>query len=723
MSEPTGLIQAYAGGPRHASAERRAPQAKRPRKDIQGLRALAVIFVVLNHLWPNRLPGGYVGVDVFFVISGYLISNHLLNDLNRSGSINLGKFYARRAKRLLPAALLVAIVGLALSFAFLPFDRWVAIGQETIGAAFYVENWVLAAKSVNYSAHSQLASTVQHYWSLSVEEQFYILWPLLLLGLFWLARRFILRSDRIIVVGMSVLAAVSLIFCVLFTAAEPSQAYFVTPGRAWEFAAGGVLAALEITVGGSRGVAVLGPFLRGIMQSAGLLAIVLSGLFYNESTPFPGLFALLPVAGTVLVVASGPDRPSWSFGRLLEWRPAQYVGDISYSVYLWHWPLIILAPSILGHELSAVSKIALGVLSIVLAAITKRYVEDPCRTTAMAAWSARRVLFGTAGAMAAVGLVALSLVAGAFFAGKAEADKAAAMASDACFGAGSLVSRSECPDPFGPPRLANVGENEAPWFDSPECMGDPHPVTADDQKVLVRCDFTGGRPATRRVWLIGDSHAEQWKVGIHELAKAQGWQLTESLVGGCPLVDVKRVAFMGAPSTSPSVQSKCLNWSSQLSQRILSEKPDLIFVSGFGSGEKIDDGSGRSQQAQYESAVKTRFGSWIDGGAKVISLRDTPMTLDHSSPECVALNHDKPLVCANQKSDALPVDPMTAAVAAMNDKRARVLDLSDFFCPDSMCYAVIGGVHVYYDKDHVTRTYIRSLTPELIRRYAGLAVL
>jgi peptidoglycan/LPS O-acetylase OafA/YrhL len=723
MADPVALTKAYQGGPRHAAAGRRPLSVRAPRKDIQGLRALAVFFVVVNHLWPNRLTGGYVGVDVFFVISGYLITNHLLNDLNRSGSIRLGRFYARRAKRLLPAALLVAVVGLALSFAFLPFDRWLGIGQETLAAAFYVENWVLAAKAVNYSAHSQLASTVQHYWSLSVEEQFYILWPLLLLALFWVARRFVLRSSRVIVLGMGTVGIASLVFCVIFTAAEPSQAYFVTPGRAWEFAAGGILAAVETIIGRTTGTATSGRARRGALQAAGLIAIVFSGLAYNETTPFPGLYAVLPVVGTVLVIASGPQRPAWSPARLIELRPVQYLGDISYSVYLWHWPLIILGPAILGHDLSTISKIALGCLSVLLASATKRYVEDPVRTTATAAWSVRRVLSGTVAAMTVVGLVASSLVVAALSAEKAAADKAAIMASDVCFGANNLINRSECGDPFGPPKVANIGENEAPWFNTPECTADPNAVMADDQKVLVRCNYTADKPPTHRVWLIGDSHAEQWKVGLHELAQDQGWQFTESLLGGCPLVNVKRVAFVGAPATEQS-ENKCLHWSANLSQRILSEKPDLVFVSGFTVGEQIDDGTGRPQEVQYEAAVKARFQPWIDAGIRVVALRDTPLTVEgHSSPECVAVNPTNPLACTNPKSEALPVDPMATAVATMNANRARVLDLSDLFCPGDTCYAVIGGAHVYFDRDHVTRTYIRSLTPELKRRFKVLNIL
>ncbi|WP_369047427.1 acyltransferase family protein [Sinomonas sp. P10A9] len=710
----------YFRSPNTSSGTKPSASVKELRKDIQGLRAIAVGLVVLNHLWPGRVTGGYVGVDVFFVISGYLITNHLLSELNRRGSINFGRFYARRARRLLPAALLVSLVSLGLAFAFLPFDRWSSIGSETIGAAFYFENWLLAVKSVNYSAHNQMASTVQHYWSLSVEEQFYIVWPFLLLGLFWLSTRFRLKAGRVLLAGMILIGLGSLIFCIAYTAVDPSPAYFVTQGRVWEFATGAVIGIVSVAVSSHAVFEDRSKLLRGVLQAVGLLLILLPAATYNDHTPFPGTFALVPVIGTAVIIAVGPGRPTWSPLRIFEIRPIQYLGDVSYSLYLWHWPLIILAPAVMGRELSNTTRVAVALAAFLLAALSKHFIEDPCRKVVFANWPVRRVLWGTLVGAAAVGLMSLSVIAGASTAQKAEADRAAAIASETCFGAGSLIHPSECRVPFGSPRVVNVGDNEAPWFDSPECKGDPDPLMAADQKVLTRCDFTGGRAPTGRAWLVGDSHAEQWKVAVHELARKEGWLLSESLVGGCPIVDAKRVGFMGMPSNSPIVQSKCLGWSSALTERISAEKPNVIFVSGFGAGEQIDDGTGRLQLDQYASAVQRRFSQWVNGGAKVVVLRDTPLTLDRSTPECISLNSSEPLKCANLKADALVEDPIAAGAKSMDQGRVQVIDLSNYFCPDDNCYAVIGGVHVFFDKDHVTRTYVKTLIPELISRYESL---
>ena len=219
------------------------------------------------------------------------------------------------------------------------------------------------------------------------------------------------------------------------------------------------------------------------------------------------------------------------------------------------------------------------------------------------------------------------------------------------------------------------------------------------------------------MWLVGDSHAEQWKNAVYELARQNKWKLKESLLGGCPFVDAKRVAFMGEPSTEPLIQSRCLTWGNEVTARIAKEQPDMVFVSTFGAGETIDDGTGRTQALQYQDAVTKRFGSWTASGANVYVVRDTPLTLRHSTPECVALHADQPAMCANSRADALPSDPVADTAKGLQDTRVKVLDLSDQFCTSDTCHAVIGGINVYYDTDHASRSYIQSMVPVLVQRF------
>lgn len=702
-----------------AGRRRAEPVPSATRKDIQALRALAVGIVVLNHLWPHRLPGGYVGVDVFFVISGYLISKHLLGELERTNRIRLGQFYSRRIKRLLPAATLVAVVSMVAAWVLLPFSRWLAIAQETMASVLYVENWLLAAKSVNYSAHNDAASTVQHYWSLSVEEQFYLVWPLLFLGMYVAAVKFRLRRRKLLALGVVIASVLSLAFCIWFTYTNRSQAYFVTPARVWEFGAGALVA-----IGGAHYVATLRLAipawqlaLSGTAQWLGYGLIAYSAFSYNAQTFFPGVAAVVPVVGTLLVIASGPVGPVWSPNQLLAARPIQFLGDVSYSLYLWHWPIIILAPAILSRGLGNLDKVVILALAIGLSYLSKKSVEDPGRSKLLRGAKPSKVFL----AMAATVAVICGLCGGLLFSlgqeQDAEASKLQNLSGQPCYGARSLDPRNNCEEPFGAAQVANVGPNEAPWFDAPECGPAAEPIVVQEQKYLSECDFSAGANPAAHVWLVGDSHAEQWKTAIYELAKLHKWKVSESLMGGCPFIDAKRVAFMGTPSTEPQLQQRCLDWGRKLTERIAQDKPDMVFASTFGAGESVDDGTGRSQQDQYKDGVTERFGAWTEAGSRVYVLRDTPLTLHHSSPDCVALNQQTPLACANARAEALVPDPVADAARSMGSPRVKVIDLSDQFCNEQLCHAVIGGLQVYYDTDHASRSYMHSLVPVLAQRF------
>ncbi|TDK24168.1 acyltransferase [Arthrobacter crusticola] len=695
---------------------RRSGSTKGARRDIQALRAVAVGLVVLNHLWPSSLPGGYVGVDVFFVISGFLISKHLLGELDRTGTVRLGAFYARRIKRLLPAALTVSVVSLTAAWVFLPFPRWESIAQETVAATLYVENWFLAARSVDYSAANAAASTAQHYWSLSVEEQFYLVWPVFLLGLFLLAARLRLRRQPTVRLGLAAVGILSLVFCIFITYTSRSEAYFVTPARVWEFAAGGLLGTLAAAnIPSYR----LGGRLRlsGMAQWLGCALILLSALTFDESTFFPGSAALVPVAGTMLVLWSGPHHPRWSPNVLLAVKPVQFIGDISYSLYLWHWPLIVIAPGVLDRDLSNWDRAALLGASVVLAVLTKYLIEDPGRTRLFKGFSPRRIFTLTLVAMAVVTVTAGAMV---FTASSLQREQSAALdaaSGGPCFGAKSLTAGRHCADPFGPPAVAEVSADDAPWKSAKECTKADNPIVVDGKVRLTECNFANGTAAAVTVWLVGDSHAEHWQSAVTELARQNNWVLRKSLFPGCPIVDVERVAFKGKPVRDPGFDSSCRGWSSSVSQRINEERPDIIFVSSFGAGETIEDGTGRPQLEQYRDGFAERITPWANHGAEVYVLRDTPLTLGRTTADCLTKNRDAPVECSTDGSEALAVDPLAEAAQAEQSSRIKVLDFSDQFCPGGRCYAAIGGVHVYFDDDHVTGTYMRSLIPEFAKRF------
>jgi len=695
-----------------------APAATRT--DVQALRAIAVGAVVLNHLWPNRLPGGYVGVDVFFVISGFLITSHLLKELLSTGRVRLATFYARRVRRLLPAALLVLTVSAVAVWAFLPYTAWSRSAQEIAASAFYVENWALAARSVNYSALNDDATVAQHYWSLSVEEQFYLLWPLLLLGLYLLAvrgTRGASRPRRVVAAGVLVVGALSLVLSVVMTVRSPSEAYFVTPVRFWEFALGGLLA-----LGATR--VRIGALWANLLALVGFAAIAVAALSYGPQTPFPGWLAAIPALGTAAVILAGTERRPLLHDRVTALRPVQVLGDVSYSVYLWHWPLIVVAPFALSRSLTTVDKLGIAVASVALAWVTKVLVEDKGRSWRWASVRPRRSFALMLAGMAIVGALALGLHAAAGRSAS-EAERAAqeaAAADAACFGPAALAPGAPCDDPFGPAANPVVGEESKYYVsDHPEACGElSDRLQVGDARTTWECDFSAGAADAPRVWLLGDSHAQQWQAPVLEIASQRGWHVTLSLLGACPPADVEYLGYRGNPAT-PEKLAQCAAWREGVQAEVTAERPDLVFTSSFARAEQVDDGSGRTEHDQYLEGFRSFWRPWLEAGVDVYVLGDPPMNGMVRDKDCAVLNPQSPVECAVDRGVAQPADPMLEAASRPSDGPGRLVavDLSDRFCDAGRCYAVVGGLPVYVDRDHLNKQYALGLVADITER-AGL---
>ena len=314
------------------------------RPEIQALRAAAVLLVVICHLWPAALPGGYVGVDVFFAISGFLITSLLLREIDRTGRLSLSAFWARRARRILPAALATVLFCAVATAIFVPINLWPQFFAELRASTAYVQNWQLASTAVDYFAASDLPSPVQHFWSLSVEEQCYLVWPVLLVIAVAVSRSRPARlRRRMLVIAIAAPTLLSLAFSLSQTRSNPQAAYFVTPTRVWEFGAGALLALLPPV---DRAPALF----HSVLSWVGLGAIAVAAIAYSSTTAFPGHAALLPVLGALAVMQAGVPTHRWAPSAAMQLRPVQYLGDISYSVYLWHWPLIVLAPFVIDQQ-------------------------------------------------------------------------------------------------------------------------------------------------------------------------------------------------------------------------------------------------------------------------------------------------------------------------------------------------------------------------------------
>lgn len=689
-----------------------APRSRVFRTDIQALRAVAIGLVVLNHLWPLRLTGGYVGVDVFFVISGFLITGHLVGEITRTGRVRLGAFYARRIRRLLPAAFVVLAVSLVLVVAFLPYPRWGRNAWEVAASAGYVENWFLASMSVNYSALNDAASVAQHYWSLSVEEQFYIVWPLLLLGALAVAARASGRTSRrglrartstALIVVVAVIGVLSFASSVVYTLLAPSQAYFATLTRGWEFAVGGAVALV-----GSR--IRFTPLVGNLVSLVGFGLIGYSAVVFDHETSFPGHLALIPVLGTAAVIVAGNTSASLWHSRVTALRPVQWTGGISYSLYLWHWPLIVVAPFVLGGDATTLSKVAVLALSLVLAWVTKRFVEDAGQSWRF--WrnsSARALALMVAGMLVIGALVTATLT---WYHVRVEADKPPAeVVVSSCEGPSALAPDAQCDDRFGRAdysvmTAANVYTN------TPEECGDHlSTLTYGEKKTTQICDFSSGAESPTQVWLVGDSHAQQWQGAVFDLARERHWVVTISYFGGCPAADVSFVGFR--ERWAPQDAKLCEDWSADVARMITEERPELVLTAMAARQQIADDGSGEPSSRQMEEGLEAYWRSWESAGIRVLAIADPPFNAEIRSPDCVLLNEDDPLACARPRAQAQPPDPVVAAAGAVDSPLVAAVDLTDSFCDAQSCYAVVGGVPVYYDADHLNLEYVRMLAPRI----------
>ncbi len=520
---------------------------RRPfRKDIEGLRAVAILAVVLYHAHVGAVPGGYVGVDVFFVISGYLITDHLWREVHDSRGLSFRGFYGRRIRRLLPASFLVLAVTAVASAAILPPLTARAVLKDGVACALYVGNYRFALLQTNYLTASAAPSPFQNYWSLGVEEQFYLVWPavLLLASLAWSRRRHVRPSRASAAIALGVIAVTSCAFSVWLTHASEPWAFFSLATRAWELAVGGLVALGAPAIGRMRG--------RPLLGWVGLGLVVWSIVTYTSSTPFPGTAALVPVLGTAAIIAAvtGP-APSHGPVQILRRPPMLVIGRVSYSWYLWHWPMLILVPAALGHALSLAQNLSVAAVSFVVATATFVLVERPVRTSSWLTSRPRRSLgLGAALTVAAVGACVLSVLSLPSLTGTGHAPVAAAAlreSTKAQEAASLAVEHRPGAAPSGHRRLheqvarsvtvQDVPANLEPSL--PDADADEPPVFVDGcldsytDTSLQPCTF-GDTSSSTTVVLFGDSHAAMWFPAVDQAAQQFGWKLITWTKATCP---------------------------------------------------------------------------------------------------------------------------------------------------------------------------------------------
>ena len=644
------------------------------RADIEGLRAVAVLLVVAAHVGVPGLAGGYVGVDVFFVISGFLITSLLLREAEETGRISVPRFYARRAVRLLPAAALVLVTTLVAARFLLPVVRLGEYCKDALSATTYVANLRFAAIGTDYLSADRSPSPFQHFWSLAVEEQFYLVWPLLILAAAHLWRR---RRPLAAVLGVLVVASFAL--SVTETARSAPWAYFGPHTRAWELGAGALLA-----LGATR--------LRRtppILGWAGLIAILASAMCYDDATAYPGWRAIVPVAGAVAVLAAGGNA-------LLGLRPMQTVGRLSYGWYLWHWPVLLLVPAttVPAATVPAKALLALGALGAAWA--TYRWVESPLRRRRDRGLWLGGALTATVAAVA----VLVALLPHAVPAGGKKADLRRALATAADPGAvltGAIqTSRrlGKLPGNLTPALTKAARDRPKVWTDG--CHADV-PVTVAPEGCLY------GDPAgTRTVVLFGDSHAAQWFPAMEKLATERHWRLVELTKSSCSAADLPLWH-----DTLEREYTECTAFHRSAIARIGRLRPSLVVVASsfnYRPAHPEADLAG-----QWRAAWDRTFAEVRGSGARVLAIADTPY-MGGSVPECLAepANAGHAGNCTRSRTSSVRGPEQREVFLSY----AGVVDPMSWFCTD-ICPAVIGNLLVYRDSNHMTTTYAEALTPLL----------
>jgi peptidoglycan/LPS O-acetylase OafA/YrhL len=677
-----------------------APKPTGFRADIQGLRALAVGMVLLYHLWPAHFRGGFAGVDVFFVISGFLITSHLIKTPPRNWA-DVAKFWARRIRRLLPASLLVLfLVGIA-TFLVAPQSIWADTGRQILSAGLYVVNWDFAISSVDYLAADNAPSPVQHFWSLSVEEQFYFVWPMII-GLAFLIGTKLGRSK--LAVGLTVVAIflASFVFSVWYTMSEPAMAYFVTPTRMWELAAGGLVAVFVLYVRPERL-----PF-SSLLGWIGLAGIVAGAFLIRADMPFPGYVALVPVVSTALVILAD-SRGRASVLPILSLRPIRFLGDISYSVYLWHWPLIVLVPYLsakLGRSesLGVIDNIAIILVSILAAWASTTWVENRFRKTALL--SSSKKTFAFAGlAMALVAALGLSQMVVADKIVEQNEDKLQSELADpdSCLGAAVLL-----PDAKDNPRCDDKNtlqmEPAAAKKDKSKAYADGCWASAPYAD-RPECTYGDG---SKHVALVGNSHAGHWLPTLERLADENDLTITTFLASNCSLSTLPQEL-----STEEDTKG-CQDYSDWVVERTTEGGFDAVVTSERQSTPLQGMGWDETEEKAPEGH-RPILQSWVDAKLDVVVIRDTPYPggADINVPDCVAKHEDSPEECSGTPEEWHWMDPLAASAKTIDSKQMSIIYPQDWLCPEGRCEPVIGGVITYFDTAHITATYAQTLAPQL----------
>ena len=622
--------------------------------------------VVVYHVWFGRVSGG---VDVFFVISGFLLTDQLVRAAEH-GSFDLARRWSRMAVRLLPAAVTVLLTTLVAAVLLLPEGRWNQTVREIAAAVLFLENWQLAADAVDYAARNNHASVVQHFWSLSIQVQFFLVWPLLVALVALASRGAAHRLHTHLTLAMLGIVAASLTYSVALTEANQPLAYFHSLTRLWEFGLGGLLALWIDRFPWTRGE-------RVGFGWTGAIGLLVCGAVLHVSSIFPGYAALWPTACAALVLLAGTTRSRYGVDRILARRSVQFIGAVSYPLYLWHWPVLVLFLVARGqNEAGVLGGLAVIAISVVLAVLTHRFVERPLQQRTIGVRDAYRL------GAAAIAAVLIAAAVWQFVTVQRDHSDDGVLGGPIHPGARALADGAPPPAPLLPAPVAVYEDwvRVQEWDCAPLAQ---FPTDACVQPVPT--------PPQRRIVVVGDSHMQQFTGALIPIAQDHGWQLITILRGACP--------FSTASEVVPD-EPDCLAWNAAAADAIATLRPDAVVTLAT-----RDVRLGLTEQTPPGFVEQWRR---LDAmGIPVLAIRDNPR-FDFSVPDCVQQQGRDQATCAIARADVYAPDPPYARLPDVPSNVA-FLDLADALCDAVRCPAEIGNVLVYMDDNHISASYAATM--------------
>ncbi len=665
------------------------------RAELQGLRAVAILMVVCYHIWFDRVSGG---VDIFLLISAFLLTGSFVRKLESGRPLGVVQYWAHAFKRLVAPAAAVIIVTLGVIVLVYPPNRFADLVIQAFASLTYWENWHLALQGVDYyAADKSVSSPFQHFWSLSIQGQVFFLWPLLFALAALLIRRGRLPVGRVLLALFGVIFAASLVWSIYSTATDQSFAYFDTRTRLWEFAFGSLLALVLPSLekrwhaGNAEGPARV----RAALGWVATIAILSCGWIVDVENAFPGYIALWPLLAACIVIAMGRTHTRWGVDRFLSSGPLRWIGDISYSLYLVHWPLLITALLVLDvPRLSVWQGAAVVAGSLLLGWLLTVGVDTPVRHWP---WASARAWRSAVVIVSAVA-VALAPVAALH----AYTDRAEPVAASARMSSSSrdvpVVGSARYPGALS--LLPGAGPSPSPATDEAFL---PNLDQLDEQWVGFKprctlpidvgapCDqLRGDDDASTTLLAYGNSHTQQFLGVLSPIAEREGWQLERPTLGGCDY-------------RLDGGSQECQEWNVKMRDMLVELRPTAIVM----QSTRVDTGHSGAEGVMPGYPEAAQF--LLDHGVDVIAVRDNPR-FDESVPECIHRYGQDSTSCTLPRSGLYAASNPAPALSSATGARVFTIDLTDEYCPGGTCRPVIGNVLVYFDDNHVTWAYGRTLT-------------